>query len=79
MEKKLILKKAMVMMFAKKKQVQVDTQGPLIGYQMEKRNMYLHHQVEKKYRGQTDSFLIEMKERMNTLKTLAWILTLKRY
>ena len=37
----------MVMMFAKKKQVQADTQDPLIGYQMEKRNMYLHHQVEK--------------------------------
>ena len=38
---------------------------------MEKRNMYLHHQVENKSRGQTESFLIEMKERMNTLKTLA--------
>ena len=38
---------------------------------MEKRNMYLHHQVEKKSRGQTESLLIEMKESMNTLKTLA--------
>ena len=33
--------------------------------------MYLHHQVEKKSRGQTESLLIEMKESMNTLKTLA--------
>ena len=38
---------------------------------MEKGNMYLCQRVEKISRGQTESLLSEMKETMNTLKTLA--------
>ena len=33
--------------------------------------MYLHQRVEKKSRGQTESLLTEMKESINTLKTIA--------
>ena len=41
MEKMLILKKAMTMMFVKKRQVKALPQGPLIGHQIQKENMYL--------------------------------------
>ena len=47
MAKKLILKKAMMMMFVKKRQVKALPQGPLMGHQMQKGNMYLHQRVEK--------------------------------
>ena len=46
MTKKLILKKAMMMMFAKKRQVLALPQGPLTGHQMEKGGMCLHHRIE---------------------------------
>ena len=59
------------MMFAKKSHVQALPQGPLMGHQMEKGNMYLCQRAEKISRGQTESLLSEMKETMNTLKTLA--------
>ena len=47
MAKKLILKKAMMMMFVKKRQVKALPQGPLMGHQMQKGNMYLPQRVEK--------------------------------
>ena len=65
MAKKVILKKAMTMMFAKKKQLKALTQGPL------KRKYVPTPVSRKKSRGQTESLLTEMKETMNTLKTLA--------
>ena len=62
MAKKLILKKVMMMMFAKKRQVKVLPQGP----------RHVHTPASrKKSSGQTESLLTEMKETMNTLKTLA--------
>ena len=45
--KKVILKKAMMMVFVKKRQVKALPQGPLMGHQMQKGNMYLHQRVEK--------------------------------
>ena len=39
MTKKLILKKVIMMMFAKKRQVKPLPQGPLIGHQIRKGNM----------------------------------------
>ena len=58
------------MMFAKKRQVQALLQGPLMGHQMEKGNMYQHWRVEKDLEDKL-SLLTEMKETMNTLKALA--------
>ena len=71
MAKKLILKKAMMMIFPKKRHFQALPQGPLIRHQKEKGNMYLHQPVKKKSRGQTERLLTEMKDTMNTLKALA--------
>ena len=63
MAKKLTLEKAMMMMFPKERQVRALLQGPLMGHQIEKENMYLLQRVEKKSRGQT-----EMKEIMKNTK-----------
>ena len=61
----------MMMIFAKKSQVQALPQGPLMGHQMEKGNMYTYICEQKKFRRQTESLLTKIKETMNTLKTLA--------
>ena len=45
MLKKLILKKTMMIMFVKKRQVKALPQGPLMGHQMKKGNMYLHQRT----------------------------------
>ena len=37
----------MMMVFVKKRQVKALPQGPLMGHQMQKGNMYLHQRVEK--------------------------------
>ena len=68
MAKKLTLEKAMMMMFPKERQVRALLQGPLMGHQIEKENMYLLQRVEKKSRGQTEILLTEMKETMKNTK-----------
>ena len=56
MSKKLFPTKAMMVIFAKKRQVKALPQGSLIEHQMQKQNMYLHQPIEKKSRGQNESF-----------------------
>ena len=68
MTKEVILTNAIMMMFVKKRQVKVLPQGPLMGHQMQKGNMYLNQRVEKNLEDKL-SFLTEMKETMNTINT----------
>ena len=69
MAKKLIHKKATMMMFAKKRQVKALSYGLLMGHQMQRGNKYLHLYLNA--RGETESLLTEIKETMNILKALA--------
>ena len=69
MAKKLIHKKATMVMFAKKRQVKALPYGPLMGHQMQKGNKYLHLYLNA--RGETESLLTETKDTMNILKALA--------
>ena len=63
MTKKIILKNAMMMMFAKKRQVKASRSSN------EKPNAKRKH-VPTPASGQTESFLSEMTEAISTLKTL---------